>query len=442
MKLTKKLLATATALTTLTACRAYSPALTAPPRAPAPKVNYKIVESTSEGKVIEIDTRVDILFIIDDSRSMERHQKKLSENINAFVDEIAKIKAIDFHIGYTVAHDSSRYDSGIVPRVCGNGLDPKGRDTTIPNWEDAGTLRPLKGAESLNGRRYVTNDDDFRAILKASLDPLQNKFLVKDLIDKSPENPSVCPYGPQEEELFTPLLGAVTNPIVTEGANKGFRRDGALFIAVIVSDAKDASGKTAQEVKSRIEDAVGSSVNKRRFRAFSVAINPGLEIGPGSNSWSNCRPDPAFATGRDKLGNYIFNRRAVADDENPLVSLAKLTEDENNGKVDQTLSICDENYGGKLASFGKLISQDTLSDVEIQLNRRWDVTNTNKALKVFIGDTQLVEGQHWSANPYDLTVTIFSQKIDWNKHKGEKIRVSFTPAIDGLSTTRSVTARK
>ncbi len=438
MKLTKFLMAAA-ATTALTSCKSSNPPLTGPARPPLPKIEYKVVETIQDSVVAEFDTRVDILFIIDDSRSMERHQKKLSENINAFINEIAKIKAVDFHIGYTVAHDSGRYDGGKVPRTCPDGSDLNGRDSSLPNWEDAGSLRPLKGpTQSLNGRRYVTPEDDYRTILKASLDPLQNKFLVKDLIDKTPDQPKVCPYGPQEEELFTPLLGAVTNPLVINGVNKGFRRDGALFIAIMVSDAKDASGKTAQEVKRRIEEVVGDTPDKRRFRAFAVAIKPGLDIGPGSKTWSSCRPDPAFASGRDKRGNYIFTRHTVKDEENPLAVLAKLTESEDSAGVDQVLSICDENYGSELAKFGKLITQDALTNVELQLNRRWDVSNPDKALKVFIGDQELTQGTHWQANPYTLRITVFGQKIDWNRHKNEKLRVLFTPAIDYRQTTRPI----
>lgn len=436
MKKVTHLLNAALAVSALTACKANNPPLTAPARAPLPKIEYRVVESTREGLVVEFDTRVDILFIIDDSRSMEKHQKKLSENINAFVDEIAKIKAIDFHIGYTVAHDSRRYEGGIVPRTCPADSDTKGRDSLIPNWDDAGTLRPLKGPiEKLAGRRFVTPEDDYREILKASLDPLENKFLVKDLVNKTQEEPNACAYGPENEELFTPLLGALTNPVVLN-ANKGFRRDGAMFITIIVSDAKDASGKSAHEVKRRIEETIGNSSNKRKFRAFAVAIKPGLEIGPGSRTWSTCRPDPAFADGKDSLGNYSFSRRVISDEENPLAELAQLTEDGPQDKVDQVLSICDENYGMQLAGFGKLITQDALTDLELQLHRRWDVSIPEKALKVFIGETELVEGQHWKANPYSLKVTVFGQKIDWVKHKNEKIRVLFTPAVDGQLTTR------
>lgn len=452
----KKLSGLLTMAAFMTACMARNPGLTGHPPPPAAKITYKAAEWKADGLTIDVDTRVDILFIIDDSQSMFEHQRKLSQNINAFINEIVKIKTIDFHIGYTVAHDSKRYDGGIVPRVCPEGEDTKGRDTSIPNWEDAGSLRPLKGpVDKLAGRRFVTPEDDYSAILKASLDPEQNKFLAKEYLDKS-EDPKVCAYGPEEEEFFTPLLGALTNPIVGNSVNKGFRRPGALFIAVIVSDAKDASGKLAEDILPRIRAAVGDqgSEGKRRFRAFSVVIKPGMEVGllgrdkMGKKIWKNdCALDPAFAVRSTSGRGYEFPLHVVKDDENPLAVLARLTEDgADRNKVDQILSICDKNYGAQLAQFGRLITQDTLADVFQPLGALPDVKDPSKRLAVFIGNTPLKEGPknrggQWELNPNYNRVTIYSQNVDWNAHKGEKIRLQFVPAIDGQPTTQPFTGK-
>jgi hypothetical protein len=231
--------------------------------------------------------------------------------------------------------------------------------------------------------------------------------------------------------------------VVDNGANKGFRRPGALFIAIIVSDAKDASGKLAEDVLPQIRAAVGenSGGGKRRFRAFAVAIKPGLEIGRGSRTWNDCRPDPAFGI-KNKNGSYEFPVHVVKDDENPLAVLARMTEDDgDNGKVDQVLSICDKNYGAQLAQFGRLITQDTLADVVVPLGALPDVKEPGKRLSVYIGNTPLKEGPkarsgQWELNPNYNRVTIYSQNVDWNAHKGEKIRLQFVPAIDGQPTTQ------
>ncbi|MGE0526957.1 MAG: hypothetical protein AB7G93_18185 [Bdellovibrionales bacterium] len=428
----------------LVACKSDNPGLTGPPPTPPPPVEHKPIQQTKDGPETTYDPRVDILFIIDDSRSMMQHQTKLSEGIKNFVDAIAKIQAIDFHIGYTVVHDHRRYGT-LVPPVCG-------QDTTTPgrvNWEEPGTLRPLMGARApKDGRRYVTKSDDFTTILRESLDPKVNVSLVKDLIDKDPQNPGICPYGPEEEELFTPLLGALQNPVVTEGMNKGFRRAGALFVAVLVSDAKDASGLSPEQVFMRMQNALGRGrPGEQKFRVFSVVIAPGTPIiGRGYPEWeTSCKLDPDFSLGKG-AGGYIWPNKdpktgkfpTVSEDGNPLAVLAQLTRDENS-KVNHVLSICDSNYGEALAKFGTQIQEDTLRDLEIPLNWRWETTNDpSKKLSVYLGPEKLVENEQWVANPNRASITVFGQKVDWNKYPNEKIRVVYTPVRDGAETTQPV----
>ncbi len=64
---------------------------------------------------IELDynPKVDMLFVIDESGSMHKHQSNLSSNIDLFVDEFLKSELVDFHIGVTCTQvvSSSYYSS-------------------------------------------------------------------------------------------------------------------------------------------------------------------------------------------------------------------------------------------------------------------------------------------------------------------------------------------
>lgn len=428
----------------LIGCSTSNPPLTGPVRPAAPKIDYQGSTVSADGLTVEYDSRVDILFVIDDSQSMYNHQKKLSTNINRFVDLLAEVGALDLHVGYTVAHDSSRYGS-IVPRTC-----PDGRI----NWEDAGSLRPLKGpAEFLpsDGRRFVTSSDpEFQRVLRDSLDPEINKDLVKPFVNPDPKNPGICPGGPELEELFTPLLGALTNTQIMESTNKGFRRDGALFVAVIVSDAKDASGITPESVALQVARATSAGAsNSNKFRIFSVAFPPGMEIGTDTRLHETCRPDYAFQNSDlNSQGRVVTSwprRHIIGPDENPLAVLAQLTEDENSDAQGHVLSICSDNYGEALAKFGTQIRNDALRDMTIELPRRWEISNNpNKHLKVFLGEKELVEEQpgqapgtaQWRRNESDVSITLIAQNIDWTEQAGAKIRVKYVPAKDSNSTTR------
>jgi hypothetical protein len=425
----KKLAALLISTVAMVGCKTDSPALTGAPKPPPPAIQRGQVERTQDGLQVSFDPRVDILFVIDDSLSMEKR----------FVDELAKVKAIDFHIGYTVSHDRGRYGT-FVPQTCG------GREE--PNWEPVGSLRPLKGpSEKLpkDGRRYVTREDDFNAILKETLDPKVNVSLVKKLLNTA--NTPVadgCGYGPEEEEMFSPIVGLLEDKSLA--VNNGFRRDGAYFVVIIVSDAKSADvnfGLTPETVMLKIAAATGDIVSdKKRFRVLSVAMKPGVMMDN-----AQCKPDPAFSeymeNGPNGPGWYLNVPRRVEEDENPLAVLAQLTHDENSS-VDPILSICDRDYGDELARYGAQIKQDTLRDLQIQLPSNPqifpDPKDADKNLAVFIGEDRLDKSMwKWSSstgNGQGALVTIFGQKVDWDKYTGQKVRVTYVPVEFGAQTTK------
>lgn len=432
----KKLAAVVALATALVGCKTENPALTGIPKPPPPAIERGTVERLADGLQVSFDPRVDILFVIDDSLSMEKHQENLSRNIKSFVDELAKVKAIDFHIGYTVSHDRGRYGT-FVPQTCGNRAEP--------NWEPVGSLRSLKGpSEKLpkDGRRFVTREDDFNTILKETLDPKVNTALVKQLIN-TPSKPVAdgCGYGPEEEEMFSPIVGLLEDKSLS--VNNGFRRDGALFVVVIVSDAKSADvnfGLTPENVMLRIAAATGSIMSESpKFRVLSVAMKPGVMMDN-----DQCKPDPAFGEwSEEQQRTVLMLPRRVTEDENPLAVLAMLTQDENL-EVDPVLSICDKNYGDDLARYGAQIKQDTLRDLTIQLPSYPQAftkpEDQDRNLAVFIGEQKL-DRTMWkyssqTGNGQGAVVTIFGQKIDWDKYTGQKIRVTYVPVDAGADTTK------
>jgi hypothetical protein len=438
---TLKLILAGAVVAGLAGCQPDNPPLTGPQREPLPKADYQVAETSAKGLTVTFDTRVDILFVIDDSKSMRAHQQNLSANINKFVDAFANVNAIDFHIAYTRVHDRLRYGP-IVQPSCGGVL----------NFEPSGTLSELKGLPP-GGRRYLSKEDkDFRGILKSNLDPEVNLSLVKPFVNPDPRNPSVCAQGPENEESFFPLINALEDPTRVDGPNKGFRRPGAFFVAILVSDAKDESvnyGLTPEEVVRRLAENTGeAATGKKRFRIYSVAISSGTLIGT-SKEPGVCMPDPAFADGvntpaEQKKHGGLYRwpaKRAVEPGENPLETVARLTEDQTSPKEGQVLSICSPNYGTTLAKYGFQVQQDTLTDVTLRLPHRpqqFDPKSAEyatKRLRVFIGDAELTENVEWNYNPRDVAVVVYGQKIKWDKYPNEKIRVSYTPVDDTLKTT-------
>jgi hypothetical protein len=479
--MSKQILLTLATVMAITACQSENPGLTGNPKPYGPAIDREPIERTSDGLEVKYDNRVDILFVIDDSNSMRKYQERLSNNIHKFVDQIAKENSIDFHIGYTFAHDSQRYGEGTYIDAFGDKRE-KVKPTSVidgktrVNWEPAGSLRPLLGpAEKLpkDGRRFVTAEDDYVNILRETFNPGKNPDLVKDLLPRKYVDPvkdaanlwkmKAEPYGPESEEIFTPLLNTLQDPTLAGagGPNAGFRREGALFVVVILSDAKSADvipkGYTPDFVYKKLKELTGEQeAGKKRVRVFSVVMKPGQKIIESTNldvdDGKSCYPDPAFfklVETKDKWGNTVKQyARPEYIEENPLSTLAELTKDSED-KLDPVLSICDRDYGTVLAEYGTKIKQDTLKDVSIDLPSRPQIYTeeeirnkpalAQKNLSVWINDTQLdPKNKQWVYDYSNVRVTVFGESIQWEKFPNAKIRVKYVPVDATAETTKQV----
>lgn len=141
----------------------------------------------------ETNTKRDILFVVDDSCSMQQEQDRLAENFAAFIS-IAEETSLDYHLGVTTTD-------------AGDG-----------NPAEAGRLVPLSGPASA---RVVTRQTSpspearFRANVSVGIDP-----------------------STQIEQGLEVMRLALSSPL-RDGHNAGFLRDEADLAVVIVSDEDD-----------------------------------------------------------------------------------------------------------------------------------------------------------------------------------------------------------
>lgn len=447
MKNWQRILLAASATLGLSACDANNPAVTGPDPKPEAEIVRAAVESSAEGLTVKYDNRVDILFVIDNSESMEKHQTNLSRNIKKFIEAFKAVDSIDFHIAYTFVHDRTRYlaDNSVVPKMC---IDKK-------QWDDPGTLQPFLGLSDAN-RRFLTREDGaaLSDLMSASWDPEKNREnLLKPFRNFNAKTPALCAFGPEVEESFSPVLEVLENPVLSQdptSPNHGFRRPGAFFVAILISDAKDGAvglspkqgGLDERTVFNRIKAAAGvNEAGENRFRVFAVTMKPGTKL------VKTCRPDFAFADPdkgdviqevKNKDGStsrsYGFNwGREIEKSESPLATLAQMTEDI--GGEDQVLSICDTDYGSKLATYGAKIQEDALPDLNIDLSQRFEISAAkNKDLRVYIGEDEMSDEQ-WDLNTNN-TITIYGKKVDWVKYQNQEITIRRTPVNLTDETTR------
>lgn len=159
---------------------------------PMPDPAEKLEENLGDVS-FNIKPKVDILFVVDDSGSMNTHQKNLASNIALFTSGIIKNIILDYHIG--VITTDMDFQSGI-----------------------------LRG-----NTKYVSRQTP------NGMSELANNLLVGT-------------NGGYIESVFDPLRKALTQPLVN-GVNNGFYRDDAYLVLVFITDAVDQSIFSADDMK-------------------------------------------------------------------------------------------------------------------------------------------------------------------------------------------------
>ncbi|MCB9027405.1 MAG: VWA domain-containing protein [Bdellovibrionaceae bacterium] len=164
---------------------------------------YKLDEQArgkvkKEDKVKDItltfEPKVDILFVIDNSGSMDKYQQNLARQATSFTNRIAQNILLDYHIGVVTSDMETR----------------AGELIGSPPWVEKNTP---------NGNQ----------VLAERLHPGSN--------------------GDWMEFFFEPLVAALRSPLVN-GANKGFYRPEAYLAVVFITDAAIAgplTGKTTYD---------------------------------------------------------------------------------------------------------------------------------------------------------------------------------------------------
>jgi hypothetical protein len=254
---------------------------------------------------INLHPKVDVLFVIDNSRSMVDHQQKLSSSIDSFVKSFTENEALDYHIGVVSVFDSKRFGS-VVTKFTPNG-----------------ELRPIPNAIAIEGlpTNYYTREHNNNEFLKEML-----KIGVLEMKDG----------GPEKEESFSPVKAALSEPQISSEANKGFYRADAHLVIIFITDASDASPNlTADQLYSFLLDLKQQDYSKihtfgvlaDKQEAACVKVDPSLEEGRGNSG----KPD--------NIIDFISQSRG------------------------RKLSICEKNYGPMLAAMGKEIEVKTSKQV-------------------------------------------------------------------------------
>ncbi len=153
-------------------------------------------------------TKMDILFVIDDSGSMEQEQENLATNFPLFVDVLNAFSGssgtpIDYHLGVTTTSVSKEWTVlDVIPE------DQDGDDGSLIN---NGCTMPRKWLERDDSELSST----FSCVAQAT--------------------------GGANDEMPLEAIRLAATDRVTDGTNAGFFRDDALLAIVMLTDENDCS---------------------------------------------------------------------------------------------------------------------------------------------------------------------------------------------------------
>ncbi|MBC7371738.1 MAG: VWA domain-containing protein [Bdellovibrionaceae bacterium] len=165
-----------------------------------PKAYYSALKERGTASTLTVDPRVDILFVVDNSGSMETHQKNLALNVNKFTSEFTRTSFIEYNIGVTTTDDG-------IPNLPNQAGDCCGHLVGNPRVV-------TKGTPNLN-------------------QALANNFLVGTA-------------GSVTEMIFDPINSALTEPNLST-YNRGFYRPPAKLALIFITDAEDQSLRMSEK---------------------------------------------------------------------------------------------------------------------------------------------------------------------------------------------------
>ncbi|OFZ18142.1 MAG: hypothetical protein A2Z20_06095 [Bdellovibrionales bacterium RBG_16_40_8] len=155
-----------------------------------------------------VNAKVDILWVIDNSGSMESSQQNVIDNLNAFIQDFSA-KNLDFKMAVTTTdayrveftgnHNCSKFRDGLLNSNC----------TTV-------------SGHSYSGIRVIDNNTA----------NLSSVFLTNALLTDTAESI----YGSADERAFMSLTSALNEPL-----NSGFLRSDSFLSVIILSDEDDFS---------------------------------------------------------------------------------------------------------------------------------------------------------------------------------------------------------
>jgi hypothetical protein len=173
--------------------------------------------STFSQEVIYTPRKLDVLFVIDNSGSMDNYQQSLVNNFSSFIDRFIT-KGYDFRIAVTTS-EAYRYPQLAVPGNCFSFCEES-------------RVQFRRGSPS---NPYVIDKANYDLTTLTGKNLLKSDFIA---------NAHMGTDGSGDERAFSSFMAALnyrTNSNGSDSPNKDFHRSDAFLAIVIISDEEDFS---------------------------------------------------------------------------------------------------------------------------------------------------------------------------------------------------------
>lgn len=197
MNYLKSLIVLAGLSLSMVACSPASPKLKPLPFIPTNTVDVK-------GQNVDVTNKIDILFVVDSSISMDSHQIKLKNNIDLFLQHFSQL-SVDYQVGVITTDDKNN--------GCG--------------WSSNNCAFLFGKLVNKSGEKII-------------------KTTTVDGLNKLRSNILVGTRGSTTELAFDPIIEALSKSNLSSGGyNAGFIRDDAYLAIILITDADDSGSRAS-----------------------------------------------------------------------------------------------------------------------------------------------------------------------------------------------------
>ncbi|RME14445.1 MAG: VWA domain-containing protein [Bdellovibrio sp.] len=374
---------------------------------PPPEKTQRLNKSSATPLLKELRPQLDVVFVLDNSRSMEGEIHSLQENIQKFIKGLEGQKGlVDYRIGVILTYDSTRYGSVVQKRTREGEL----------LYYDKGEPVPVDQL----GHRFVTEENV--QLLKEVFSQIDISFVSKD--DPQAKDPlQRYARGPEKEEFFSPLLAFLGDPENTTASVQklSFLRPQAHLAVIIVTDADDSSKDTAGNLYS--VERVMKTLSQAKGGDWSKLSLYGV-LCPLGDEGSECRKFIPGGRGEEAESiriRALIQKVARHKRQKPVILNLK------SGSWGQKLSLISTRIRGEVLKQDRRI----VLEKPIRVKKRLKNGKIVLDIQVKIGEVDITnrKGELWNYQASTNTVVVYAKALKELKGISEDsvVTLSYTP---------------